>query len=78
MYESQVIPKGIKTNYFAPTKIHIHYKTIKIYNNKKNHQKLLIINITFKHNHQNQLSKTIIIDNKKLNQKQSSKKIKTQ
>ena len=61
IYESQVIPKGIKTNYFAPTKIHIEYKTIKIYNKKKNnHQKLSIINITFKHNHQNQPSKTII------------------
>ena len=33
-YESQMIPKGIKTNYFVPTKIHIHYKKIKIYNKK--------------------------------------------
>ena len=35
MYESQVISKSIKTNYFAPPKIYIHYKTIKIYNNNK-------------------------------------------
>jgi len=46
MYESQAIPKGIKTNYFAPTKIHIYYKTIKIYNNNKSSK---VINITFKH-----------------------------
>ena len=78
IYESQVIPKGIKTNYFTPTKIHIQYKTIKIY--KKNYQKLSIINITFKHNHQNQssktiikLSNTIIIDNQKLNQNNHKK-----
>ena len=32
--ENQVIPKSIETNYFAPTKIHIHYKTIKIYSKK--------------------------------------------
>ena len=30
MYESQMIPKGIKTNYFAPTKTYIQYKTRKI------------------------------------------------
>ena len=29
-FENQVIPKGIKTNYFAPTKkTHIQYKTRK-------------------------------------------------
>ena len=72
MYESQVIPKGIKTNYFAPTKIHIHYKTIKIYNKEKSSK---VINnqhnlqtqspkSIIKNNHNNS-QKTIIIDNKK-------------
>ena len=26
IYENQMISKGLKTNYFAPTKIHIQYK----------------------------------------------------
>ena len=34
-HEINMIPKEIKTNYFAPTKIHIYYKTIKIYNKEK-------------------------------------------
>ena len=38
MYESRVIPKGIKTNYFTPTKIHIQYKTIKIYKKNNNNR----------------------------------------
>ena len=36
MYESQVISKGLKTNYFALTEIHNTYlvQIIKIYNKK--------------------------------------------
>ena len=35
MYESQVIPKDIKINYFTSTKTHIQYKTIKIKKSSK-------------------------------------------
>jgi len=42
MYENQVIPKGIKINYFAPTKKHIssikQEKPSKVINNQHNFQ----------------------------------------
>ena len=53
MYENQVIPKGIKINYFAPTKKHIssikQEKPSKVINNQHNFQtqtkKLCILHV---------------------------------
>ena len=39
IYENQMISKGLKTNYFAPTKIHTQYKQSKYIIVKNNHQK---------------------------------------